>query len=109
MFLGNKNKLKVNIYRPSKLKMILRDPSEAVESSNILPYLNEIFEIVEIREYGGTILHLLFSEIAHNFISDEPEVKRWLKICFEIEDLLLAEEELNSDFIVAVCKKRSSG
>ena len=88
--------------------MILDDPSEAVESSNILPYLHEIFEIVEIREYGGTLLQLLFSEIAHNFISSEPEIKRWLKICFEIEDLLLAEKELNSDFIVAVCKKKSS-
>lgn len=107
-YLGNANKQKSNIFRPSKLRMILDDPSEAVESSNILPYLHEIFEIVEIREYGGTLLQLLFSEIAHNFISSEPEIKRWLKICFEIEDLLLAEKELSSDFIVAVCKKRSA-
>ncbi len=106
--LGNTNKQKSNIFRPSKLRMIVDDPSEVVESSNILPYLHEIFEIVEIREYGGTLLMELFSEIAHNFVSSEPEIKRWLKICFEIEDLLLAEKEISSDFVFAVCKKQSS-
>ena len=105
--LGNSNRKKTNIFRPSKLRMILGDPSEAVESSKILPYLYEIFEVVEIKEYGGTILHFLFSEIAHNFISSEPEIKRWLKICFEVEDLLLKEKEINSDFVVAVCKKKN--
>ncbi len=103
--IGNSNKEKLNIFRPSKLRMILGDPSEAVESSNILPYLRDIFEVVELKEYGGTILHLLFSEIAHNFISSKPEIKRWLHICFEIEDLLLSEKEISSDFIIAVCKK----
>ena len=105
--LGNSYEKKSNISRPSKLRMILDDPSEAVESSNILPYLNEMFEILELREYGGTILHLLFSQIAHNFISNEPRVKRWLKTCFEIEDLLIEEKELNSDFIIAVCRKKN--
>jgi hypothetical protein len=51
-------------------------------------------------------LHLLFSQIAHNFISNGPRVKRWLKTCFEIEDLLIEEKELNSVFIIAVCRKK---
>lgn len=97
---------KRRILRPIRLHMILKDPSEAVESSNIVPYLNEIFEVLEFRVYGGTILHLLFANIAHNFITDEPEAKRWLQVCFEVEDLLLAAEELASDFAVAVCRKR---
>ena len=104
--LDDGNKKKSNIFRPSKLRMILGDPSEAIESSKILPFLKEIFEVVEIKEYGGTILQFLFSEIAHNFTSSEPEIKRWLKICFEVEDLLLQEKEISSDFVVAVCKKR---
>ena len=94
------------IYRPSRLHMILSDPSEAVESSSILPCLHEIFEVLEMREYGGTVLHLLFADIAHNFISAAPEDKRWLELCFRAEDLLLAEGDLSSDFIVAVCRKR---
>lgn len=93
-------------FRPSRLHMMLNDPSEAVESSNIIPYLNEIFEILEFREYGGTVLHPLFANIAHNFIGDEPEAKRWLRVLFEVEDLLLAGEGLASDFAVAICGKR---
>jgi ubiquinone/menaquinone biosynthesis C-methylase UbiE len=102
---GNSSEKKSRVYRPSKLRMILRDPSEAVESSNIVPFVTEMFEILEVVEYGGTILQLLFSEIAQNFISSQYECKRWLKIYFEIEDLLLMEKELNSDFIFIVCKK----
>ena len=82
------------------------DPSEAVESARIIPLLHKIFEVIEIKEYGGTILHLLFSGIAHHFISPEAEAQRFLELFFEIEDQLLAQGDLQSDFIVAVCKKR---
>jgi ubiquinone/menaquinone biosynthesis C-methylase UbiE len=94
------------VLRPSRLSMMLRDPSEAVESSRILPMLHEIFQVLEIREYGGTILQLLFNGIAHNFLADDEETQRWLAVCFEVEDLLLAAGEIKSDFIVAVCTKR---
>ncbi len=86
--------------------MILSDPSEAVESSKIEMLLHKKFEIVEIKGYGGTILHMLFNGIAHHFLSDDAETQRWLNVCFEIEDVLLASGELQSDYIVAVCKKR---
>ncbi len=85
--------------------MILGDPSEAVESSKIRPLLHKIFEVVEIREYGGTVLHLLFSGIAHNFLSEDTETRHWLDICFEVEDSLLRKGDIQSDFIIAVCKK----
>jgi hypothetical protein len=85
--------------------MILGDPSESVESSNIVPFLHNVFNIVEFKEYGGTILQMLFSEIALNFISDDPIIKRWVKLFFEVEDLLLKEKEIESDFVIAVCKK----
>lgn len=98
--------IKENVYSPSKLRMLLLDPSEAVESSNIVPFLYEIFDVVEFKEYGGTILHSLFNQIAHNFNSDNIETKRWIKTFFEVEDLLLAEKEIKSDFVVAVCKKK---
>jgi ubiquinone/menaquinone biosynthesis C-methylase UbiE len=99
---------KSNIIRPSKLRMILEDPSEAVESSNILPVVSQIFDVVEVRPYGGTILHMLLSGIGHNFVSSEQEVQKWLNILFEVEDLLLFEKELNNDFVVAVCRKRQN-
>lgn len=94
------------VCRPSLLRMILTDPSEAVESSQIMPLLKEYFELLEVRPYGGTILHPLLSGIAQNFFSDDYQTKLFLKLCFDIEDSLLRSKELESDFILAVCKKR---
>jgi SAM-dependent methyltransferase len=99
--------LKDRLVRPSRLSMWLSDPSEAVESGRILPLLRELFEVVELRPYGGSVLHMLLSEIAHNFRADDPAAKRALRLCFEAEDLLLASGELASDFALVVCRKRS--
>jgi SAM-dependent methyltransferase len=98
--------VKSRVFRPSILSMILGDPSEAVESSRIMPLLRKAFEIVEVKEYGGTVLHLLFGDIAHNFISEDEETIRILKLCIEVEDLLLGAGELPSDFALAICRKR---
>jgi hypothetical protein len=68
---------------------ILGDPSEAVESDRIVPLLRTLFEVVELKGYGGSILHLLFNGIAHNFLNDDPETKHYLKMIFDVEDLLL--------------------
>jgi ubiquinone/menaquinone biosynthesis C-methylase UbiE len=100
------SRIKSRVTRPSRLHMILNDPSEAVESSNIMPQLHEIFDMVEIKEYGGTILHMLFSGIAHNFLSDDVETRNVLRICFDIEDFLLNAREIQSDYALVVCGKR---
>lgn len=102
----NSGLVKSKVFRPSRLSMILRDPSEAVESSRILPLLTQIFDVVEIKECGGTILHLLLADIAHNFLSEEEETNRFLNLFLEVEDLILEAGDLPSDFVVAVCKKR---
>ncbi len=98
--------IKRKVFKPSRLSMILNDPSEAVESSNILPLLEKTFDIKEIRKYGGTVLMMLFSEIAHNFLSENNETKKFLDFCFNAEDILMQSKDIQSDFIVAVCKKK---
>jgi ubiquinone/menaquinone biosynthesis C-methylase UbiE len=105
--LDNSNLTKPKLIRPSRLRMILMDPSEAIESSNILPLLNKLFDVVEIRGYGGAILNLLLDGIAHHFLTLDDEKQRLLDICFEIEDLLMASGDIQNDFVVAVCRKRS--
>ncbi len=102
------NCTKSKIYKPSRLRMIMTDPSEAVESSKIVPLLYKFFNVVEFKEYGGTILHMLFNGIAHNFLSQNLETKLLLKICFEVEDILLNNNEIQSDFIVAICEKNTN-
>jgi len=98
--------IKKEVFRPSRWRMHYNDPSEAVESSNILSQLAIHFDIVEMKEYGGTVLHLLLYEIAHHFLPGDPEAEKWLALFFEVEDILLHTGELPSDHIVAVCSKK---
>ncbi len=100
------NLIKSKVYRPSILSMVLWDPSEAVESSDILPLLQHMFDVLEIKSYGGTILNVLFQDIAHNFLSEDEETLDLIKLCIVLETKLLKFKEVESDFVVAVCKKR---
>lgn len=98
--------VKKRIYRPSRLLMMLADPSEAAESPKILPLVGEMFDVIEVGYYGGAVLHLLFKDIAQNFLDGEAETKRLLRMCFEFEDRLMAEGGIGSDFAVGICRKR---
>ena len=97
--------LKRRVHRPGRLAMMLYDPTEAAESSRIAPLIGEMFDVVETKGYGGTVLQLLFSGIAGNFLSDDPETKRWLAMCFAAEDDLLRSGAIESDFRVGICRK----
>jgi 2-polyprenyl-3-methyl-5-hydroxy-6-metoxy-1,4-benzoquinol methylase len=99
-------RFKTHVHRPSRLRMILTDPSEAVESEKILPLLESVFKEVEKREIGGTILQLLFHDIAFNFIPDDPKTKKLRQLCFDIEDILLNSKEISSDFIFGIYQKK---
>lgn len=92
--------------RPSKLAMWLSDPSEAIESAQIIPLLEKHFEPVEIKGYGGAVLHLLFSGIAHHFIDPDYRAQRFLEFCFTVEDLLLDHHEIEHDFALLVYRNR---
>jgi len=91
--------------RPSKLAMWLSDPSEAVQSSDILPLLRRHFDVVETRGYGGAILHLLFAGISHHFVDPDETARRLLDISFQVEDLLLECGSVQHDFALVVCRK----
>lgn len=94
------------VHRPGRLAMALHDPTEAVRSAEIVPLVREMFEIVEIRGYGGSVLQLLFSDIASNFLSKDPETREHLERCFAFEDGLLERGELPHDFAVGLCGRR---
>jgi hypothetical protein len=61
---------------------------------------------LERKEYGGTLLQLIFKDIAHNFINERAETKELLKSIFSVEDELLKKGEIKSDFVFYVCKNR---
>jgi len=98
---------KLPVHRPGKLTMFMYDPSEAAESSRILPAVRTLFDIREEKPYGGTILHLLFKDIAHHFIQPDAEAEEILQRCCAAEDEAFARGEIQSDFSFLVAAKRS--
>ena len=59
------------------------DPSEALRSSEIIPQLKKGFRVVERRDYGGTLLSVLFPAV--NWINSPPAL---------ISEMLASEKQL---------------
>jgi ubiquinone/menaquinone biosynthesis C-methylase UbiE len=102
----NSNKIKRKNYRPGLLRMILSDPSEAVNSENILQKIRIKYKVLEEKPYGGNILHLTLKDISHNFIKESDECKKLLDALFKIEDDFL--QRINeSDFVFGIYSKQT--
>ena len=84
------------------------DPSEAVRSGDIISVTNNFFEILEERNMGGTILHLLLSEIIHNFDESKEEERAIIKLLGYFEKTIIENGDLPSDFKLIVCRKNMS-
>jgi hypothetical protein len=101
---SNGTTIKKRIYRPGLLRKYLVDPSEAVESQQILPVIHRYLKPIEEKKVGWDILHLLLKDISHNFLSDNEETKSLLYYLFQQEDNYLSETG-RSDGIFGIYKK----
>jgi ubiquinone/menaquinone biosynthesis C-methylase UbiE len=99
-------KIRRKIYRPGLLRMRIYDPSEAVESSRIVPLTRQNFDVIEDRSYGGTILQILFQDIANNFMNDDKETIELLALVCDLEDWFIRTKEIESDYRFMACKRR---
>lgn len=94
------------LLRPTVEDMIAMDPSEAVRSAEILPVLERSFEIVERKDYGGTLLHDLLTHVMASFdLEDERELSI-LRLIFLFERTLVEHGVLSSDFTYVVARPR---
>jgi ubiquinone/menaquinone biosynthesis C-methylase UbiE len=96
--------IKHKIYRPGIWRMMLVDPSEAVDSESIIPSIHRYFNVVEEKKIGWDISHLLFKDIAHHFLKRDAFTKDLLS------DLLRKEDEFlkrtgRSDAIFGIYQK----
>ena len=92
--------------RPTIEAMIDADPSEAIRSADILEALDPYFEIIERRDIGGTLLHLALGDIAQNFDPSNAEDQQHLQRLFDLEDQMLADGTIRSDFVVVTATPR---
>ena len=86
-----------------ELLMWLNDPSEAIESDSIRPEVERQFKVLQRCDYGGTLSHLIFHDIAFNFATKDAEALFWAKSVLDIEEILINKNILTSDFSCYVC------
>lgn len=103
----NSNSVKKRIYRPGLLRMMFVDPSEAADSESIIPSIHKYFKTLEEKKVGWNITHLLFKDIAHNFLHPGQETKSLLRYIFDKEDEFLSARN-SSDCVFGVYQNVSS-
>jgi SAM-dependent methyltransferase len=92
--------------RPKARDVARVDPSEAIRSDEIVPLVEERFEIVYRADFGGTLLHLGLGEIIANFDPDEPVDVALLDLMCLYEEALIANGVIESDFTYIVGRRR---
>ena len=80
------------------------DPSEGINSENIIPVLEKTFNKIEIRNFGGTLLH--FNDTFYkNFNFKDSEHRAFLEFAFKFEDSLIKSKIISSDNVHMICIK----
>jgi hypothetical protein len=80
------------------------DPSEGINSQNIIPILKNTFDEIDIREFGGTLLHFN-SAFYENFNYSNPEHRDFLEFAFDFETSLINSGIIKSDNVHVICRK----
>jgi len=94
-----------NKLRPTIADMIAIDPTEAISSSAILNAVGRHFRILEIRELGGALLHEGLGGIGQNFDPQAPEDVAHLDAFFALEDRLMSQGVIASDFVTVTAMR----
>jgi len=95
---------KKKVYRPGLIRMHIVDPSEAPDSENLINGIHNNFTVLEEARLGWNILHSLLKGIAHNFVSDDPEVKKLIASLIQEEKKFMQVSGEN-DAVFGVYKK----
>jgi len=95
--------VKTRFLRTGTWLMHLSDPSEAAHSSEILDGLRGRFREELLVGMGGTVLQLVFEDIAGNFLDpDDAEAMEHLHRAIETENALIRDGVLPDDFVFGI-------
>ena len=81
------------------------DPSEGIRASEIVPLIASRFEIRHFRYVGGTLLLLVFNEIAGNFDEKDPEIMPLVDALIALDNFLIDNAVLPSYHVYMICQK----
>ena len=104
--INNSDLVKACVGRPSLEHMNAYDPSEAIRSGEIMGLLPWYFDVIDVKGYGGTLLHLLLDEIAGHFLPNDPRAMEYLFSFFELEDQLIESGKFQHDFATIFTRRK---
>jgi 2-polyprenyl-3-methyl-5-hydroxy-6-metoxy-1,4-benzoquinol methylase len=84
------------------------DPSEAIRASEIVPLVASRFEIKHFRYIGGTLLLLLFNQIAGNFEAGDHEIMPLVNALIALDNFLIDRKVLPSYHVYMVCENTAN-
>jgi SAM-dependent methyltransferase len=102
-----KENTRIDLGRPSIPDFMAIDPSEAVRSEDVLRLLPEYFTIEYLRNFNGTVMHPLYPLLdARLTNTGAPDFDSLVRIILWIEDFLIREKVLSSDFAFVICRSK---
>jgi SAM-dependent methyltransferase len=91
--------------RPTVAEVVAASPFESIRSAEIGPLFERYFDVLHRKDLGGTIQHLLYNGIVHNFRPGEAEAEAILRRVWEAEDALIDSRRLPSDFQLLIGRR----
>lgn len=92
--------------RPDVKDVVAASPFESIRSAEIVPLFRRFFKVLELRPLGGTLQHLLYNGIVHNFTLDRRDATDYVRAIIDTEDALIDSGLLPSDFMLLVGTRR---
>jgi hypothetical protein len=81
------------------------DPSEAIRATEIVPLIASRFEVKHFCSLAGSLLLLIFNEIAGNFDADDDAIMPLVTALIALDNFLVDNEVLPSYHVYMVCEK----
>ncbi len=95
-----------HIPKPDLPWMLQHDPSEGVHASQILPLTYRFFDVIDRRDYGGSLVRPFFTGILPNFDWDDPKDQTVGRLVVLLERLLVEQGAIPSYQTAVVARRR---
>ncbi len=102
-----KSGLREELINPTIHQVFATDPSEAVRSKLILPFVQYYFDIEVYNPFGGGILHPLYPLLDHNKLSEDAKGETIVRLLLEFEQILMEiPGGLETDFCLCIMRPK---
>jgi SAM-dependent methyltransferase len=91
--------------RPTVAEVVASSPFESIRSAEIAPLFERYFDVLHRIDLGGTIQHLYYNGIVHNFAPGDPDADRIVRRVWEVEDTEIDSGRLPSDFQLLIGRR----